>query len=125
MCRLHFLHSRLGSITAAQLDNRAKSLGARVQLLDSCPQQAPPGLIHLGVLPYLGWPHVGVARYTSVAEPLALCLSRSLQAGPNRLRWLPQAVIGQLVIVYRGYVDVDVDAVEQGSEEALLVAADH
>jgi hypothetical protein len=47
------------------------------------------------------------------------------QPATESSRRLAQPLVGQLLVLHPGNLDVDVDAVQEGTGDALLVAADH
>jgi len=138
--RLGQMH-RLDLLTPGQIRDGARQLedaviGARrqVQLRHGRAHQGLALIVHLTELPHLGHAHVGVAD--DVRSPVdslirrhtkssILYLPRRLDAPSNRLAGLAEAVAAQLVVVHARHFDVDVDAVEQWSRDALLVFRDH
>lgn len=84
-----------------------------------------PCLVNVAVLAHLCWTGVCVAGQRCALEAVALGASRLLYPKANSLRRLVQAIIGQLVVVRRGHVEVKVDAVQRGSRDTLVMGAHH
>ncbi len=57
-------------------------------------------------------------------KPLALDLAGSFDAFLDCRGWLAQALVAQFIVFYARHLNVDVDAVEQGAGDALLVFRD-
>ena len=126
---------------AGELQDAVKGAGAQLQLAHGRFDQRLAALVQLAELPHLGWPHVRVARqqYTTSSsicrpssvvrrrsgQPLPLHTPRPLHPLPDSRARLAQPFAGQLVVVDARHVDVDVDTVEEGARDALLIAGDH
>ena len=68
----------------------------------------------------------GVSGAPPLAQPKALALRRpgGFDPAPDALGWLAQALVAELGVVDARHLDVDIDAVEQRSGDALLVLGD-
>ena len=99
--------------------------GGQVQLAHGCFDQRLAGCVQIAICSYLGGVHLGIACYALHAfEALSLTVAGSLHARADGGRGLTLAVVGELFVVHSGHFYVDVDAVEQGSRDLLLVAQD-
>ena len=68
--------------------------------------------------------HLGVADEAGAGEA-ALDLAGELDTGADEDGRLAETVVGELFLRHAGDLDVDVDAVEEGTAQAFLVAGDH
>ena len=95
-----------------------------MELLHGGFEQFFGGGFDLAELAHFGWPHFGITSSFGAFETLQLDFASGLDALTNGCRGLNLSFIGQLLIIYAGNLDVDVNAVEQGTTDALLVAYD-
>ena len=123
---------------AGELEDAVKGAGAELELRHRRLDQRLPRLVELAVLAHLGRSHVGVGLFQQVAvalrresilrqglrQAVALDGVGGLDAGADGAAGFAEAVGEELVVVDAGDVDVDVDAVEEGAGDALLVASD-
>ena len=123
---------------AGELEDPMKGAGAELKLRHRRLDQCLARLVQLAVLPHLGWSHVGVGLVQQAAVTLrrervfgqgpgravALDGAGGLDAGAEGAAGFAEAVGEELVVVHARDVDVDVNAVEEGAGDALLVAGD-
>ena len=123
---------------AGELEDPMKGAGAELQLRHRRLDERLAGLVQLAVLAHLGWPHVGVGLVQEAAvaprrervfrqrfrQAVALDGAGAFDAGANGAAGLTEAVGEELVVVDARDVNVDVDAVEEGAGDALLIASD-
>ena len=121
---------------AGELEDAMKGAGAELELRHRRLDQRLPRLVELAVLPHLGRSHVGVGLFQQVAvalrresilrqglrQAVALDGVGGLDAGADGAAGFAEAVGQELVVVDAGDVNVDVNAVEEGAGDALLVA---
>ena len=110
----------------------------------AAPRSCAAGLVDRAVVAHLGRAHVGVGGqagggggFRAVGVPTwspranpplrrtrGLSRPRRFDPRPDGRRWLPAALVAELLERDARDFDVDVDPVEQRAGEALLVAAD-
>ena len=95
-----------------------------MQLLDRGLQEGLSRRLDRAVLAHLLRSHLGIAGQLGAIEALQLHLPRSLHPLPDGGRGFGAGGAGQLVVLDSGHLDMDVDAIEQGTGEAALVAQD-
>jgi len=129
--RLDPFAARQVSDGAGQLEDAVIGPGAHAQLLHGRFEQGLARSVHRAELAHLGGSHVGVALQRGVAVGFHSCKACPLSLPgcfhpvADGRAWLAQAVVGQLVVLDAGHLDVNVDAVQQRPRDTLLVAADH
>jgi hypothetical protein len=75
---------------------------------------------------YLRWSHIRIGQDVAIAlKALALALARGLHPFAEGSRRFAQPLIRELLILHAGYLNVDIDAVQEGAGDAFLVTADH
>lgn len=109
---------------AGQFQDAVVGTSREVELLHGRLQQLFGGRLDLTKLAYFGWSHVGIAGDFRAFEPLQLAFSSGLHTLTNGFRILDLPFIGQLLIIHAGNLDMDINAVEQRTADALLVARD-
>ena len=123
---------------AGELEDAVKGAGAELELGHRRLHERFARLVELAVLAHLGRSHVGVGLVQQapvalrregifgqgLGEAVALDGAGGLDASANGAAGLAEAVGEELVVIDAGDVDVDVDAVEEGAGDALLVAGD-
>ena len=72
--------------------------------------------------PQIARAHLRVAEERHPREARELRLARTIDALANRDRRLPRDAIGQVLVLHRGHLDVDVDAIEQRARDARAIA---
>ena len=75
-------------------------------------------------LAYFGWAHLGVAGQLSAFEAFQLALAGGLHPGADGFGILDVALVGELLVIDARDFDVDVDAVDEGAADLLVVAGD-
>jgi hypothetical protein len=120
--------SRLDVWTAGQIRNRPRQfedavVGARgkLELVHGGFDQAAGGIVQGAVFAYFGGAHIGIAGEIGAGETLALDLAGGFDAGAHGLGGFTQAGIAQFFIFHARDVDVNVNAVEERTGDALLV----
>ena len=101
------------------------SAGAELHLGHGGFHQVGAGLVDRAEVADLGRAHIGVGLQLGLLEPLPLEQSRSLDPLPHFGAGLAGALAAELFEGYTGYVDVDVDAIQQRAGDSFLVALDH
>ncbi len=109
---------------AGQFQDAVVGSRREVQLLHGGLQEPLAGGVGFAEVAHFGGAHLGVAGHLGSSETLELAFSRSLHACADGGRVFGVAFIGQLLVVDAGDFDVDVDAVQQRTADALLVAHD-
>lgn len=103
---------------------RWSGAGAELHTLGGRLQQRAARLIQLTGLPHLGRAHISVARQARAGEAALLDATRRLDARADGCRRLAEPHGRQLLVLDARHVHVDVDAVEHGPADAVLVARD-
>ncbi len=85
-------------------------------------EQRLSGIVQRCVLAQLLRSHVSIRQQTAAGEARCLDLARPLHALPDGSGELARTAIGKLLVGNAGDFEVDVDAVQQGSADPLLVA---
>lgn len=107
-----------------ELENAVEGEGGKLEALGGGLKERLRGGVHEAVFANLRRPHVGVAGDAGAGEALRLTLAGGLYTGANIHRALAVAGIGELFILDAGYLDVDIDSIQQGAGETFLVAGD-
>ena len=85
----------------------------------------------LGVLtqdtkcPDLPRPHIGIAGHAQRCQPCTLAVARGFHPGADGGGGFAQRGIGEFVVFHAGHLDVQVNAVQERTGDALAVALDH
>ena len=93
-----------------------------MQLLHGGLQQLLGRRFDMTEIAYLRRPHFGIAGILRPLEAHELALARCLHTLADRLGGFDLAFVGQFLVIDTGDFDVDIDAVEQGTADAFLVA---
>ncbi len=86
--------------------------------------QIAAGIIKSAIQTNLSRVHVGIAGKAGASEALALNLTCSLDPLGDDTGRLSQAEIGQFLIIHPGHIHMDINAVQQGTGDAMLILCD-
>ena len=95
---------------------------AQLHLLHRRAQQILACLIDHAVLPHLRRSHITIALQGRSHETRALSLARAFDPRADRLRLFTQPIARQFLVIDARHLDVNIDAVEQWTTDAFLIA---
>ncbi len=107
---------------AGELEDTVEGARRELEPLGSGAQNRLGGGIYLAVGAHLGWPYLRVAGDGRTRESFRLHRPRGVHPRTHRRRALALLPIGQLLVLDTRDFDVDIDAVQQRTGEACLVA---
>lgn len=109
---------------ARQFEHAMVGTGGQLKLVHGGFHEVAARIIQLAELAHLGWTHFGVEADGGTGETLRLDIPGGFHTSAHSGGGFAGAVVGELLVLHAGYLDVDVDAVHQGTGDTLLVTGD-
>ena len=124
MARPDVLHASQVGDGAGQLEQAVVGARRKLELAHGRFHQRARGIVQDAEFAHFRRAHICIAADISSLEAPPLALAGRFHPETNGFRRFPKSLVAQLLILYPGDFDVDVDAVQQRAGDTLLVLGD-